>query len=172
MKLIRAWSIIKEFDGYANVPIFWYHPKREIPIFAYNELIKDYDQNDPLSLYPEGFADEFYTESEIEELKRVLNKFREFRNPIVNVIIVDIPFPNNSYPLGGIPSDSRHGSIVFSQDVTLDLGFQLCGYYDIRPFIHKDSKTDNVSNFSNTPICDINESPDYEDFEDIEDIPF
>lgn len=165
MKLYRAWSTVKSFNGYKDVEITWYCAKREKPVLSFESLIENYEPNDEYTIYAQDYVNELFTENELRELKRYLSKFHDFKESegeILFYVQETIPCPSNSYPLAGIPSDLRHGSIILKKESDEDLSFPLYGYYDLSPYMEE-------ANFSTaSPETDSR----YVEEEYIDDLPF
>ena len=129
MKLYSARSVIPEYHGVKNLVMRWYCGSRNYPVLPYNNLIKDYYHEEAEACYSEYYADELFTEKEIEELRNYLSEFHQIE---LNVTEEAIPIDKNLFPLGAIPSGSMNGSMLLCNGEESNCSIPICGYYDLR----------------------------------------
>jgi len=129
MKLYSAYSVIDKYCGIENVAMFWYCYSRKTPVLPYSTLIKDYGPEESDIYYSEQYVNELFTEKEIEELREYLSKFYKTE---LKYTEVTIPYENDNFPKGGVPSGSRNGSMFLCGGSDGDFSIPVCGYYDLR----------------------------------------
>lgn len=127
MRLFRAWSMVDNFLGQERVRIDWFVIGRTAPPAPYEELIRDYDQEDENACYDEILANELFLETEIEELKKYL--FGKHQIDLYSEA-VEVPIKPGTLSYGLLLISGEKGFYGLVEEADYDLNFSVLGHYD------------------------------------------
>lgn len=129
MRLFRAWSMVDNFLGQEQVRIDWFVIGRTAPPAPYEELIRDYDQEDENACYDEILANELFIETEIDELKKYLFSRHQIA---LQFEAVEVPIKTGTLSYGLLLISGEKGFYGLVEEADYDLSFSVLGHYDVQ----------------------------------------
>ncbi|MDD3888417.1 MAG: hypothetical protein PHR65_00655 [Syntrophomonadaceae bacterium] len=127
-QLFRAWSVIDGCLGQDQVKFNWFVVGRSIPVFPYEELIENYDENLEEVCYDQMWVNEFFAEAEVEELRDYLLNTHEIELQVEEVLL-PVRAGGLSYGLLLISGQSRFYTLADEEGYKLSVS--VLGHYDL-----------------------------------------
>jgi hypothetical protein len=134
-ELFRAWSVVDGYLGQNQVKFNWFVAGRSIPLFSYEEMIENYDENQNEVCYDEMWVNEFFSEAEVAELRDYLWNSHEIELQVEEVLL-PLRAGGLSYGLLLISGQSRFYSLADEEDYPLSVS--VLGH-----FVLEEEKTSN-----------------------------
>jgi hypothetical protein len=127
-RLYRAWSVVDGCLGQDQVKFNWFVVGRSIPVFPYEELIDNYDENQDEACYDQMWVNEFFTEAEIEDLRDYLRTSHKVELQVEEVLL-PVRAGGLSYGLRLISGQSRFYTLADEEGYKLSIS--VLGQYDL-----------------------------------------
>lgn len=128
-RLYRAWSVIDECMGQDQVKFSWFVVGRTIPVFPYDELIENYDENQDEVSYDQMWVNEFFTEDEAAELREYLLNSHDIA---LQVEEVSLPVRSGGLSYGLLLISGQSSFYTLADEQGYNLSVSVLGHYNLQ----------------------------------------
>lgn len=126
-RLYRAWSMVDNFRGYNQVKLNWFVVGRQKPVAPYEDLIRDYQEDDEI-WYDHIYVKELLTESEVEELRDYIKKTH---NSELQTEIIELPVKRGILSYGLLMMAGQGDFYFLADEKDYNLSVPILAYYDL-----------------------------------------
>jgi hypothetical protein len=131
MELFQVHTVMKEYDGYKDVPFIWFCPKRVAGPRPYADLIEGYQPTSEFAGYSESCIDEFFNRDEANMLKEFLDRICE-PGDVTTIEAIKLPIPSNWMGFGSLAVGGNNDFYMLDRTQNYSLPFAVWGYFDFR----------------------------------------
>ncbi len=127
LRLFKAWSVIDKFLGQEQVRMEWFVVGRTEPPAPWDELIRDYDEEDENAAYDQIMVNELLNEIEIEQLAAYLDDKHQLE---LNYEEAELPIKSGGLSYGLLLISGAKGFYPLAEEKGYPLQVSILGHYD------------------------------------------